>query len=91
MPFDSKESMPLALAGTVTGVCNMDMEMGPMTLQPTIGWVLDFKWDGLTENGIRVYDPNSCHVAFIAMVGISLLGTLIILFNRETYCQQLQD
>jgi len=86
-----KESVPLALAGTVTGVCNMGMEMGPMILQPTIGWVLDFRWDGLSENGIRIYDLNAYQVAFIAMIGISLLGTLIILFARETYCQQLKE
>lgn len=86
-----KESVPLALAGTVTGACNMGMEMGPMILQPAIGWVLDFRWDGLSENGIRIYDLNAYHVAFIAMIGLSLLGTLIIHFARETYCQQLKE
>ena len=86
-----KESVPLALAGTVIGVCNMGMEMGPMILQPAIGWVLDLRWDGLSENGIRIYDLNAYHVAFIAMIVISFLGTLIILFARETYCQQLKE
>ena len=86
-----KESVPLALAGTVSGVCNMGMEMGPMFLQPAIGWVLDFRWDGLSENGIRIYDLNAYHVAFVAMIGLSLLGTLIIHFAKETYCQQLKE
>jgi sugar phosphate permease len=86
-----KESVPAALAGTVAGVCNMGMEMGPMIIQPAMGWVLDFRWDGLSENGIRIYDLNAYHLAFTAMIGLSLLGTLIIPFARETYCQQLQD
>ena len=85
-----KESVPVALAGTVTGVCNMGMEMGPLILQPGIGWVLDLRWDGVLENGIRIYDLNAYHVAFIPMIGLSLLGALIIPFAKETYCQQLK-
>ncbi len=86
-----KESVPLALAGTVSGVCNMGMEMGPMILQPAIGLVLDLRWDGLLENGIRIYDLNSYHVAFISMIGLSLLGAFIIHFAKETCCQQLKE
>ena len=66
------------------------MEIGPLILQPAMGWVLDFKWEGLSENGIRIYDLNAYHVAFGVMIGLSLLGTLLILFARETYCQQMQ-
>jgi predicted MFS family arabinose efflux permease len=86
-----KESVPPALTGSVTGVCNMGMEMGPMILQPAIGWLLDFKWNGLSENGIRIYDLGAYHLAFGTMIGLSLLGTLIILFARETYCRQFQE
>ena len=86
-----KESVPITLAGTVSGVSNMGMEMGPMILQPAIGLMLAWRWEGLTENGIRIYDLSAYHVAFIAMVGLSLLGALIIPFAKETYCQQLKE
>lgn len=86
-----KESVPVVFAGIVTGVCNMGMEMGPMILQPVIGWILDLKWNGVSENGIRIYDLNAYHVAFGVMIGFSLLGALIIPFARETYCRQLQE
>jgi MFS family permease len=86
-----KESLPLALAGTVTGVCNMGMEMGPMFLLPAIGWVLDHRWDGILENGIRIYDLSAYRMAFIAMIGISIRGTLMVLFTKETYCKQLKE
>jgi len=86
-----KESVPAPLAGTVSGVSNMGMEMGPMIIQPAIGLVLAWRWDGLTENGIRIYDLNAYHVAFGVMIGLALLGMLIIPFARETYCQQLQE
>jgi len=86
-----KESVPLALAGTVSGISNMGMEMGPMILQPAIGLVLDFRWDGLSENGIRIYGLDAYHMAFGVIIALSLLGTLLVTFARETFCQQLHD
>jgi hypothetical protein len=86
-----KESVPFSLAGTVTGVCNMGMEMGPMFLQPAIGWILDLYWNGRLENGIRVYDLNAYQLAFGLMIGLSLLGIALIPFTRETYCRQMNE
>ena len=85
-----KESVPLALAGTVSGISNMGMEMGPMILQPAIGLVLDLRWDGLLENGIRIYDLNAYHMAFGVIIGLSILGTLLITLATDTNCQQLR-
>jgi len=84
-----KESVPLALVGTVSGISNMGMEMGPMILQPAMGLVLDFKWNGLIENGIRIYDLYAYHMAFGLIIGLSILGALLITFARETFCRQL--
>ncbi len=86
-----KESVPVPLAGTVSGVSNMGMEMGPMILQPAIGLVLAWRWDGLTENGIRIYNLNAYHTGFGLMIGLTFLGILFIHFAKETYCQQLKD
>jgi len=86
-----KESVPLALAGTVSGISNMGMEMGPMMLQPAIGVILDMRWNGVLENGIRVYDLNAYHMAFGAIIGLSILGALLITFAKETYCRQLHE
>jgi MFS family permease len=86
-----KESVPSSSAGTVTGVCNMGMEMGPMFLQPAIGWVLDLLWNGGLENGIRTYDLDAYQLAFGLMIGLSLLGTVLIPFTRETYCRQFNE
>ena len=84
-----KESVPPSLAGTVTGVCNMGMEMGPMLLQPAIGWVLDCRWNGVLEHGIPAYDIGAYQSAFSLMIALSLVGALIIAFAKETFCQQL--
>ena len=53
--------------------------------------MLDRSWNGGVENGIRIYDLNAYHLAFGLMIGLALLGTVMILFTRETYCQQLAD
>jgi len=86
-----KESVPPSLAGTATGVCNMGMEMGPMLLQPSIGWVLDYRWNGVLENGIRTYAFSAYQLAFSLMIGVSLLGVLMIPFAKETFCQQQRE
>ena len=42
----AKESVPAHLAGTVSGVVNMGVMMGPMVLQPAVGRMLDLHWTG---------------------------------------------
>ena len=86
-----KESVPLGLAGTVSGISNMGMELGPMILQPAIGLLLDLRWDGLFENGVRIYNPSAYHVAFGAIIGLSILGPFLIVFAQETFCRHLDE
>ena len=86
-----KESVPLSLAGTISGISNMGMEMGPMILQPAIGLLLDLKWDGLLENGVRIYNISAYHTAFGSITGLSILGPLLIIFAQETFCRHLDE
>ena len=52
----AKESVPEYLAGTVSGVINMGVMMGPTLLQPVVGWVLDRNWQGqIVENKNQPY------------------------------------
>ncbi|HIJ42105.1 MAG TPA: MFS transporter [Deltaproteobacteria bacterium] len=85
----AKESVPPSLAGTVSGVCNMGVMLGPMILQPLIGWALDRNWTGLTENGIRVYERGAYDWAFALMVVWSVLGSVLMLFSTDTQCRQM--
>jgi MFS family permease len=84
-----KESVPPALAGTVSGVCNMGVIIGPMILQPLMGWVLDKNWDGLMENGVRVYDVSAYQASFVPLIAWSILAVLLISITRETHCRQM--
>jgi MFS family permease len=86
-----KESVPIGLAGTISGISNMGMEMGPMILQPAIGLLLDLRWNGLLENGVRLYDHSAYHTAFGSVIGLSILGPLLIIFAQETFCRHLDE
>jgi MFS family permease len=83
----AKESVPAHLSGTVTGLTNMGVMMGPMLLQPAIGWVLDRYWQGALENGVRVYSLNAYQAGFGLMVAWAALSVILLFFTRETFCK----
>ncbi|RJX31652.1 MAG: MFS transporter [Desulfarculus sp.] len=83
-----KESVPLPLAGTVAGVINMGIMLGPMILQPAIGWVLDALWDGRLERGVRVYSLGAYQGGLALMLAWTLLAVGLLLLARETFCRQ---
>ena len=85
-----KESVPIGLAGTVSGIGNMGMEMGPMILQPMIGLLLDFRWDGLLENDVPIYNLSAYHLAFLTMIILSISGPFLTIFAKETFCKHLE-
>ncbi len=85
----AKESIPGHLAGTVSGVVNMGVMMGPMILQPAVGWMLDTSWKGELNNGIKVYDLDAYQSGFMLMAGWAIVSFVLILFTKETRAQSL--
>jgi len=83
-----KESVPLRLAGTVSGVLNMGVMTGPMVLQPAVGAVLDRNWQGGIENGIRLYSLGAYQRSFALMMAWLLLSLILLFLTRETSCRQ---
>ncbi|MBU0990053.1 MAG: MFS transporter, partial [Proteobacteria bacterium] len=86
-----KESVPTSLAGTVSGVCNMGVMIGPMALQPVMGWILDRNWNGMMENGIKIYHLGAYQSAFTLMMAWSILAAVLICFTTETNCRQMVE
>jgi MFS family permease len=84
-----KESVPPSLGGTATGICNAGVMLGPMILQPAVGWMLDHHWHGEMENGVRIYDLMAYRWGFTLVVAWSLLATALLFFTTETNCRQL--
>ncbi|HSN92064.1 MAG TPA: MFS transporter [Anaeromyxobacteraceae bacterium] len=85
----AKESVPPSLAGTVSGVVNTGVMVGPMVLQPSVGWVLDRLWSGTVQGGVRVYELSSYRAGFGLVMAWLALSLALIPFARETGCRQL--
>ncbi len=87
-PFAS-ESVPPSLSGTVSGLTNMGVMMGPMVLQPLVGLILDRYWTGQMMGGARIYSLDAYEYGFIPMMVWIVLSVLLLFFTRETHCQQI--
>lgn len=83
-----KESVPPHLAGTSSGLINMGVMLGPMSLQPAVGWLLDQRWTGQRIDGSPVYDLASYQFAFNAMLIWTVIATILLALTRETYGRQ---
>jgi MFS family permease len=84
----SKESVPLRLMGTASGICNMGPLMGGMLLQPGVGWMLDRNWTGATDRGARLYDPSAWQTGLTLLVFAVAFGLIMVLLARESGCRQ---
>lgn len=85
----ARESAPARLAGTASGVVNMGVMMGPMLLQPAVGWMLDRHWQGETAEGLRIYSLEAYRYGFALMLGWLVLALILILLTRETHGRQI--
>jgi hypothetical protein len=72
----------------VSGVVNMGVMMGPMLLQPAVGWILDRLWQGRLQNGVRLYDLAAYRSGFAVMIAWTALALLLLFMVRETHCRQ---
>ena len=84
----AKESVPLRLAGTASGVTNMGVMLGGMVLQPSVGWMLDRHWQGAASGGVRIYHYDAYQAGFMLMFGWVVVSLILISLTRETNCKQ---
>lgn len=83
-----KESVPPHLAATGAGLINMGVMMGPMMLQPAVGWMLERLWDGTRIAGTPVYGLGAYQLAFTVMLLWTVLAIGCLAFTRETGARQ---
>ena len=85
----AKESVPVKFLGTISGAINAGNMIGPMLLQPAIGWVLDKEWSGQVLAGSRVFDLHAFHVAFGLILAWAVVACILIAVTKDTNCRQL--
>ncbi len=86
----AKESVPARLSGTVSGAVNMGVMIGPMILQPAVGWILDHNWSGHTSRGVHLYEWSAYRAGFSLMLAWAVIACVLILTTKETHCEQEQ-
>ncbi|MCX7897063.1 MAG: MFS transporter [Rhodocyclaceae bacterium] len=87
----AKESLPLRLMGTASGVVNMGPLMGGMCLQPLVGAVLDRHWQGALAQGVRLFTAEAWQNAFSLFFFATALAFGLLPFVRESHCRQFQE
>jgi hypothetical protein len=65
--------------------------MGGMLLQPAVGWVLDQRWTGALEAGVRIYPREGFQAGFLVIAACIALSLVLSLLSRETGCRQRMD
>lgn len=84
----AKESVPLRLMGTASGVANMGPLMGGMFMQPAVGWMLDRNWNGALAGGARLYDAAAWTGGFALLAATVAASLVLLTFARETWGRQ---
>ena len=79
-----RETSPQEISSSVTGVVNSLTVASGAILQPVIGLVLDSLWDGRMADGSRLYSSGDYRTAFISVLVVCVIGTILTFTVRET-------
>jgi len=82
------EIMPSYMSGTVTGFVNMVVMVGGVVLQPLIGWLLDWAWDGIKENGVPIYTLTDYRLALSTIPMCMIISLIVVHFIPETHLRK---
>jgi len=72
------EMTSLKAKATAAAFTNFLVSCGDALIQPFIGFLLDWNWDGGIKDGIRVYSPHSYQVA-LSVLPLALILALFLL------------
>jgi|GEM_PF-1363082 len=87
----TKEANSPALSGIATGVVNTGTFLGGAILQPLVGGIMDYGWQGqLAASGARLYSLVNYQAGFAAISAFLILSLICALRVRETYCRYVQ-
>jgi sugar phosphate permease len=83
-----KDNNPSSVVGTAIGFNNMAVVAGGALFQPLIGILLDYHWDGITQNGSPLYTVSDYQKALLILPVCYVLALIVSqFFLRETHCK----
>ncbi len=74
-------------SGATGGFINMAVLGTAAFMQPMLGKILDNHWDGMLQNGVRVYNSAGYTSAFVWFVVSTALAVVMLFLTRESYCR----
>ena len=82
-----KDNNEPARVGTAIGFNNMAVVLGGM-LQPLVGFILIYAWDGVVEEGIPLYTVANYQLALLILPIAYFIALIVAVFClRESNCQ----
>jgi len=66
----------------------MVVMVGGVVLQPLIGWLLDWAWDGIKENGVPIYTLTDYRLALSTIPMCMIISLIVVHFIPETHLRK---
>lgn len=86
-----QDNMPPQVMGTAVGFNNMAVIFAGVAIQPLVGALLTFCWDGQYLHNVPYYSLLCYQKALFLVPLTSLLGLAMAFFMKETHCQPQYD
>ena len=80
----ARENSPPEITGSVTGIVNSMTVASGAVLQPFVGLLLDYMWDGKLVDGARIYRATDFQWSFSIILLSALIGLILALRLKET-------
>lgn len=81
----AREVVGTRLVATAIGFINLLVMLGGMLIQPLVGRLLDWGWQGEVQNGVHVYHAATYTHALIIVPVLMLLAGVMSFALKETY------
>lgn len=85
------ESNPRSITGTALGLASALIMGGAGISQTIFGFLIDLRWDHVTESGIAVYSASNYHLAMMMFSVVLIIGLVLSLVVRETQCKNITE
>ncbi len=80
-----RESSPINAAGTAIAVTNGMVMLGGVFFQPIIGYMLDYRWNGVMVNGVPHYSASDYRYAMLVIPIALILSVVLAALLKETH------